>query len=43
LLAVPGGVEPPAFGLGNHFEGRFINGLCQNVANVLHLFLPNEL
>jgi hypothetical protein len=37
-LAVPRGVEPPTFGLGNRFGYLFINDLRLNVANVLHPF-----
>jgi len=37
-LAVPRGVEPPTFGLGNRFSHQFINDLRPNVANVLHPF-----
>jgi hypothetical protein len=35
-MAVPRGVEPPIFGLGNRFGYQFINDLRPNVANVLH-------
>ena len=37
-LAVPRGVEPPTFGLGNRFVPRFVNDLRPDVADVLHLF-----
>ena len=41
-MAVPRGVEPPTFGLGNRFDYRFIKGLRPNVANVLHPFPRDE-
>jgi len=37
-LAVPRGVEPPTFGLGNRFSQRYFNHLLLDVANVLHPF-----
>ena len=42
-LAVPRGVEPPTFGLGNRFAYRFVNDLQPDVANVLHLFPRHEI
>jgi hypothetical protein len=41
-MAVPRGVEPPTFGLGNRFVYKHFNDLRQNVANVLHLFRRQE-
>jgi len=37
-MAVPRGVEPPTFGLGNRFGYLFVNDLQPDVANVLHPF-----
>jgi hypothetical protein len=37
-LAVPRGVEPPTFGLGNRFDPHLVNDLRPDVADVLHLF-----
>jgi hypothetical protein len=42
-LAVPRGVEPPTFGLGNRFGYRYFNDLRPNVANVLHTFPHREI
>jgi hypothetical protein len=42
-LAVPRGVEPPTFGLGNRFGYRYFNDLRPNVANVLHPFPRHEI
>ena len=42
FMAVPRGVEPPTFGLGNRFGYQYINDLRPNVANVLHPFCRRE-
>jgi len=41
--AVPRGVEPPTFGLGNRFAHQPFNDLRPDVANVLHPFLRREI
>ena len=41
-LAVPRGVEPPTFGLGNRFAHQNFNDLRPNVANALHPFPTGE-
>jgi hypothetical protein len=43
IMAVPRGVEPPTFGLGNRSTHRYFNSLRRNVANVLHPFPRREI
>jgi hypothetical protein len=42
-MAVPNGLKPPTFGLGNRFGPQLVNDLRPDVANVLHPFPSDKL
>src|SRR5664280_3897574 len=42
FMAVPRGVEPPTFGLGNRFSQRYFNHLYQIPEGVTRLGFPNQ-